>query len=156
MTCFRISTKSPPVDNSIRVSAPASSACFAFSISSGILTISVEVPIDAFTLVRRPSPIPQIFTLRYGETGMTICPPATLRRTKSSVTPSCAATNFISSVTMPRLASATILIPYPLRQRPDKGLFFQFWTKSGLSCKQVKLIWNNAVFFEFVKTEAGR
>ena len=66
-------------------------------------------------------------------------PSATLRRTKSSVTPSCAATCFISSVTMPRLASPIILIPYRYHKRTNKDSVLYFRAKSGLSWKQVKL-----------------
>ncbi len=67
---------------------------------------------EAFTLVRKPSPIPQNFTFRYGEMGMTILPSAIPLRTKSTGTPSSLATVFISSVMIPRFASSRIVISH--------------------------------------------
>src|SRR6266567_41124 len=78
--------------------------------------MSDEVPIEAFTLVESPLPIPTAFGFRLWFQGMTIFPSATIRRTYSGVTFSLAATVTIWSVRMPsRASSIWVFIGTPLR-----------------------------------------
>ena len=104
-TLLLITSKSPPILNSIKQSAPWSIAICAFNTSSSKFTISVEVPTVAFTFVLSPAPIPAASISLFTLDGITIVPLATDLNIKSSLTPSILATCFISSVNMPFFAS---------------------------------------------------
>ncbi len=57
ITALRICARSPPVERSITASAPAAVAIFSFSSSTVKSLLSLDVPILALTLVRKPLPI---------------------------------------------------------------------------------------------------
>ena len=109
-TLLLITSKSPPILNSIKQSAPLSIAICAFRTSSSKFTISVEVPTVAFTFVLSPAPIPDASMSLCTLLGITIVPSATDFSIKSSVTFSIFATCFISSVKIPFFASLICVI----------------------------------------------
>ncbi len=108
-----ISSKSPPTESSIKVSALLAMATLAFSSSISKSHISVEVPIVALTFVRSPAPIPTAFTSLPLLLGMAMVPWATDLLMNSASTFSFSATAFISSVIMPFLASSICVIDSP-------------------------------------------
>ena len=126
-TLLLITSKSPPILNSIKQSAPWSIAICAFLTSSSKSTISVEVPTVAFTLVLRPAPIPEASMSLFTLLGITIVPLATDFKIKSSETFSIFATCFISSVNIPFFASLIcVMISHQIRFKTVKFNLFKF------------------------------
>ena len=98
----RISSTGPPVERSMRASAPYFTAARAFSSSLAMSMSSAEVPMLALTLVRRPFPTARgrpFFRLMLRQT--TMVPAAIPSRMNSGLTPSARAASFIVSVMIP-------------------------------------------------------
>src|SRR5690242_13338411 len=74
--------------------------------------MSEEVPMEAFTLVASPLPIPTACGLRLWFQGMTIFPSATMRRTNSGETSSFVATAAICAVRIPSRACSIWVFTY--------------------------------------------
>ncbi len=107
---LRMASMSPPVLRSMMVSAPASSATLAFSISMSTSQMSLEVPMFALTLIFNPSPIPSGQASLPRLFVITILPWATPRMTYSGVRLSASATSLISSVMTPLRANSYCVV----------------------------------------------
>ncbi len=105
-----ISSRSPPVDRSITVSAPASIATTAFSTSASGSARPRDDPRFRLTLVVRFSPIPMGSISRRTFLGITARPRATRRASFSGSTPSFLATASTSGGVFPFFASSIIVM----------------------------------------------